>query len=225
MEADLALFFDNFRFTIYPESSTPSGRLRRSGQIPTLPFLSLYWVFNKTQFYRKNGTQLQNNRWLKLAKLTPWDVLNELYLQHFCVSSGLIIKLCRLIMGLMIGKHILKMSDRQVVGHFHESPYFQYFCGMDSFMSGVKVQVIHPSLLSKRRLRLGKTYFEHFETEVVLVLVKFGLVDGKTVMSDATVVPSDIEYPNDVKLMNEDDRWKSAAYFRLKLQNREKFLF
>ncbi len=92
-------------------------------------------------------------------------------------------------------------------------------------MSGVKVQVIHPSLLSKRRLRLGKTYFEHFETEVVLVLVKFGLVDGKTVMSDATVVPSDIEYPNDVKLMNEDDRWKSAAYFRLKLQNREKFLF
>jgi hypothetical protein len=59
MEADLAHFFDNFRFTICPESSTPSGRLRRSGLIVTLPFLSLYWVFIKTQFYRKNGTRLR----------------------------------------------------------------------------------------------------------------------------------------------------------------------
>ena len=156
------------------------------------------------------------NRWIVFGEIVPWDELNALYLSHFSRVGGLLLKPCRLILGLMIGKHILKMSDRQIVGHFHENPYFQYFCGRDTFMTAAHGRVIHPSLLTKRRSRLGKDYFAKFDREVLLVLVKSGLVDGKTVAIDATVVGSHIEYPNDVKLMNMARSWLCKTILKVK---------
>jgi len=85
---------------------------------------------------------------------------------------------CRLILGLMLGQMFLKLSDREIVDYFHENPYFQYFCGQDTFVVKTKTGIIHPSLLSKRRKRLGKAYVQKFEKELLVVLKRKGLVLG-----------------------------------------------
>ena len=135
----------------------------------------------------------ENNRWIKMADLVPWDVMAVIYAQYFDSKKLGLVKKNRLILGLLIGQVLLNMSDREIVAYFHENPYFQYFCGYDHFVPKMgNKTVIHNSLLSKRRKRLGKEYVQAFEREVLAVLKKSELVTGEQLMLDATVVPSNI---------------------------------
>ena len=143
-----------------------------------------------------------NNRWIKLAKLVPWEEMDVIYRKHFDTKKLSVIKNCRLIMGLILGQMFLELSDREIVDYFHENPYFQYFCGKDTFVAKLESKIIHPSLLSKRRRRLGSSYTQKFEREMVIALKKKGLIKGKKLILDATVFPANITHPNDVKLLN-----------------------
>ena len=69
----------------------------------------------------------QNNRWIKLAKLVPWVKLDTIYRRYFDDKKSTVIKPCRLILGLMLGQMLLKLTDRSIIEYFHENPYFQYF--------------------------------------------------------------------------------------------------
>ena len=105
-------------------------------------------------------------------------------------------------MGLILGQMFLELSDREIVDYFHENPYFQYFCGKDTFVAKLDSKIIHPSLLSKRRRRLGASYTQQFEREMVIALKKKGQIKGKKLILDATVFSANITHPNDVKLLN-----------------------
>ena len=144
----------------------------------------------------------KNNRWIKLSRLVPWRELDEIYRRHFAEGKQSVIKSSRLILGLMLGQMLLEQGDRAIVEYFHENPYFQYFCGQDTFVVKTNKSIIHHSLLSKRRKRLGKGYVLQFEREVLEVLKQKGLIKGKKLILDATVFPANITYPNDVKLLN-----------------------
>ena len=144
----------------------------------------------------------ETNKWLKLARMVPWAELDTLYRTYFDPKNRSTTKGCRLILGLFLGQMLMEMSDRKIVEHFHENPYFQYFCGLDSFAIKGKRTVVHPSLLSKRRRRLGPTYMVEFEHKILFHLHKKGLVKGDKLLLDATVFPANITYPNDVKLLN-----------------------
>jgi len=143
-----------------------------------------------------------HNRWIKLADLVPWDEMDVIYRKHFNKSKQTVIKNSRLILGLMLGQMLLELSDRPILDYFHENPYFQYFCGHTSFVIKTDRAIIHHSLLSKRRKRLGKSYVAEFEREVLDVLKGKGLIKGQKLILDATVFPANITYPNDVKLLN-----------------------
>jgi hypothetical protein len=69
------------------------------------------------------------NRWVKMAEMLPWEELEMAYRKYFDCSKQSVIKKGRLITGLLVGQMIVEMSDREIVGYFHENPYFQYFCG------------------------------------------------------------------------------------------------
>ena len=144
----------------------------------------------------------QDNRWIKLAELVPWEQMDAIYRRHFDEGKQAVIKSSRLIVGLLLGQMLLELSDRDVVEYFHENPYFQYFCGQETFVVKVDKAIIHHSLLSKRRKRLGKAYVARFEREILEVLKQKGLIKGKKLILDATVFPANITYPNDVKLLN-----------------------
>ena len=158
----------------------------------------------------------EDNFWIKLSELMPWEMLKILYEQHFKPRRRNGAKDYRLMVGLLVGKTIQAKSDRKILSYFYENPYFQYFCGMDSFITRKTKKVIHASSLSKWRSRLGKEYFEAFEVEVQKILVKHRLIDPKVIMLDATVFESNIEYPNDVKLMNTLREWCCEKILEIK---------
>jgi hypothetical protein len=147
----------------------------------------------------------EDNKWITLSKLVPWRKLDSRYRTYFNRTTN--IKDSRLLLGILIGKHYMNLSDRGIIEYFHENPYFQYFCGFSSFVSGKESQIMHHSLLSKRRKRLGKKYFAQFEQEILQVLKENNLIKHDTLMLDATVEPANITYPNDVKLMNVAREW------------------
>lgn len=166
----------------------------------------------------------EKNRWIQMANLVPWDEVESIYRSYFDLTKQSVLKNGRLILGLMIGQMILEMSDREIVEHFHENPYFQYFCGQSSFVVRLEKRVIHPSLLSKRRKRLGVAYMKQFEAEILGALLKKGIIKGKTLKLDATVFESKISYPTDVKLLNTVREWccKKILFVKNKLDPSQK---
>ena len=149
------------------------------------------------------GGQLDtNNQWIRLRELVPWSALSEIHDRYFCVQRVGKKKANQLIIGLLIGKTVRGLSDVGILEYFYENPYFQYFCGLENFVTPKMKKVVDPSLLSKRRKKLGSKCFEEFEKEIQKLLIKYKLIKADTLMLDATVFPSNIEYPNDVKLMN-----------------------
>lgn len=143
----------------------------------------------------------EDNRWIRLSNLVPWDNLVALHDSYFDDKRMGVVKSGRLMIGLLIGKVKLKLSDEEILNYFYENPYFQYFCGYDNFITK-ESKIMDSSLLTKRRNKLGEEYFLKFEEEILGILKEHKLIKGKELLLDATVVESKIEYPNDVKLLN-----------------------
>jgi hypothetical protein len=69
----------------------------------------------------------ENNRWVKLSECIPWDELAEGYYQDLVNTHGRPTKDARLVIGAVIIKHKLCLSDRETVAQIQENPYLQYF--------------------------------------------------------------------------------------------------
>jgi len=146
----------------------------------------------------------RENEWCKVAEIVPWERLEGMYRKYFSEKEGRVAKDARLVLGMIIVKHRKRLSDRDVVQEVSENIYVQYLCG---FTHCTSKHVIHASTLSKIRGKVGAKFFEGFEGEVVEELRKAGLVNGKTLMIDATVVPADITYPTDMKVVEQARVW------------------
>ena len=74
-----------------------------------------------------------NNRWVKLGECIPWDALAEGYYQGLADTQGRPTKDARLVIGAVIIKHKLCLSDRETVAQIQENPYLQYFVGLPGY--------------------------------------------------------------------------------------------
>ena len=149
------------------------------------------------------GILNQDNRWLKLAALIPWDEIEDEYAKHFS-DIGRPALDGRLVTGALCIKHKKKISDEEVQEEIQESPYLQAFCGLDNFTTDA---LFNRSSLSKLRKRLGEEYFKKLEKGVLKILRKHHLINIWGVMVDATVFPSSIRFPTDIWLLNEVRMW------------------
>jgi hypothetical protein len=156
------------------------------------------------ELFPLGGGLRADNRWMKLSELIPWGELEELYRGYFSQWRGRPAKDSRLMCGLLIVKHIDRESDEGVVEKFLESPYVQWFCGYERF---VTEDVIDPSLLSKTRKRLGAQFFKEFEEKLIGVLLERKILKAGDHLLDATVIPANIEFPTDTKLLNRSREW------------------
>ena len=75
----------------------------------------------------------ENNRWVKLSECIPWDELAEGYTQGLAETQGRPTKDARLVIGAVIIKHKLCLSDRETVAQIQENPYLQYFVGLPGY--------------------------------------------------------------------------------------------
>lgn len=164
------------------------------------------------------------NRWVLLGKHLPWDKLVQIYVKHFSDIGSVSIN-PRIVIGSLIIKHKLNLSDEETVQIIEENPYMQYFLGFDEFSPEAPFS---PSLFVEWRKKLGNDTFNDF-TDVLLRICcpkkinspSTGTVEqndssvstlpnkGKLKL-DATVADQYITYPNDLGLLN-DAREKTEA--------------
>ena len=145
----------------------------------------------------------EKNRWIKISGLIPWESLEMMYAETFS-TRGRPGKDSRLVLGLLILRHINSFTDEEVIMQLTENPYLQYFCGFEEYKSD---SMIDRSTLSRVRERLGEKGFNNLETAVMKELISRRIIKGKKLLIDATVVPSDITYPTDIKIVNTVREW------------------
>jgi len=145
----------------------------------------------------------ENNRWLKIAELIPWKKLENKYQSYFS-NKGRPALDGRLVVGLLLLKHMTGASDRDVVQTLRENPYWQSFCGFDNFITE---PLLEASSLTKLRKRLGVKYVKELEGLPYKTLIDKKIIKGKGMLADGTVFPEDIKYPTDVGLLNEVRKW------------------
>jgi len=156
------------------------------------------------------GGQLDpDNRWLRIERLIPWEEIESRYSKYFS-DRGRPGSDCRLVIGLLLLKHMTVLSDDGIVALVTENPYMQVFCGFDQFVTKGKTKkklILDPSTLSNARKRLGKKYFAELESETQQILIERRIIKGKGMLVDATVFPEYIRYPTDTGLLNEAREW------------------
>lgn len=172
----------------------------------------------------------KNNRWVKLSECIPWDELADSYYETLSVKQGRPAKDARLVIGAVIIKHKLCLSDEETVDQIQENPYLQYFVGLPGYQTEAPFV---PSLFVEIRKRMGQAMFDAFHGEIIKAVEtkraaqKSNKADeegddkndpppvekshlpedqsrnkGKLIV-DATVADQAIRYPTDLSLLNE----------------------
>lgn len=110
------------------------------------------------------------NRWVKLADLIPWDDLARAYHKSLLSpSQGRPAKDARMVIGAVIIKHKLCLSDEETVRQIQENPYLQFFVGLSRYQTEPPFA---PSLFVEIRKRMGQTVFEGFHEAIVGAIAK-----------------------------------------------------
>ena len=86
-------------------------------------------------FYLPFGGQLsEDNRWVILSKKIPQNKIESDYAKQFSSSNmGAPAKPFRMALGSLIIKEKFQLSDEETVEHIKETPYLQYFIGMEGY--------------------------------------------------------------------------------------------
>jgi len=108
----------------------------------------------------------------------------------------------RLVAGLFILKHMHNLSDEALCARWLENPYYQYFCGEQSFCHKLSFD---RSSLTRWRQRLGEEQVVALIQESLSVAHKTGAIatkDLERVAVDTTVQPKAIAHPTDARLMH-----------------------
>ena len=167
-----------------------------------------------------------DNRWVKLAKLIPWDLVEEEYQKNFTTNRGGKAYSARFALGTLLVKETLDLSDRATVEMIREHPYIQYFLGMTEYNYDISLDA---SLLTHFRKRFPADVIQKVNAFIVDHQLESknedsddddDSIDGGdeadeseiatvaesnkgTLILDATCVPADIQYPTDVRLLHE----------------------
>jgi len=113
----------------------------------------------------------------------------------YCSDNGRPAKPIRLMVGLLILKHLRNISDESVVEQWSENVYYQYFCGENIFLP---LEPCEASELVHFRHRIG-------ESGIELILKESIRINGNdsndsTASIDTTVQEKNITFPTDSKL-------------------------
>ena len=154
------------------------------------------------------GKLNKNNRWIKLSEIIPWDEIEIKYAKKF-KKKGNPAKNIRIALGSLIIQQTLNCSDRELVNQVTENPYLQFFIGLKEFQEKAPFSA---SVLVDFRKRFSSEFLSEINE---LIIESESTKDDDndepnddsnnrgTIIMDATCVPSDISYPQDLNLLNE----------------------
>lgn len=130
-----------------------------------------------------------------LAGKIDWQVFENAFRHHYREDFGRPAKPIRLMVALLMLKHIRNLSDESVVEQWAENAYYQYFCGEQVFTPAAPCEA---SELVHFRNRIGPAGVELILAESIRVNGKDGKEDKGSI--DTTVQEKNITYPTDSKL-------------------------
>lgn len=148
-----------------------------------------------TLFFGFESTLSQRHPLYVLANQINWAVFETTFSELYCLDNGRPAKPIRLMVGLLMLKHIRNLSDESVVEQWAENIYYQYFCGATNFICGLPCNA---SELVHFRHRIGEEGVELILKESIRVNGKDS--DDEHVSIDTTVQEKNITFPTDAKL-------------------------
>jgi IS5 family transposase len=163
--------------------------------------LAIYFMLTKPKptsqlgFYSTFEEQLSRSHPLYiLANQINWNIFEEAFAKLYS-EEGRPAKPIRLMVSLIILKHIRNISDESVVEQWTENCYYQYFSGEKVFACGAPCEA---SELVHFRNRIGAEGIELIFKESIRINGKDGQQQEAT--TDTTVQEKNITYPTDNKL-------------------------
>jgi len=184
-------------------------------------------------FYLPFGGKLDpDNRWVTLAKIVPWHLVEEDYRANFADSGmGAPAKESRIALGALIIKERLGVTDEETVAQIRENPFLQYFLGLREYL---RKDLFDPSMMVHFRKRIRPETLEKINLAIISrarsqagpsqdppasppdetppsnnegpgmapTANPESAPNGKLII-DATCTPADITYPTDLKLLND----------------------
>ena len=106
----------------------------------------------------------ENNRWVILSKLIPWDEFETEYASLFDDKIGAPAKSFRLALGSLLIQQILNITDRETVAQIKENPYLQYFLGLNSYEYKTP---FNSSMLVYFRKRINRELIDKINRQIV----------------------------------------------------------
>lgn len=170
-----------------------------------------------------------NNRWVKLAGMIPWEDFEDEYAKNFKkTNKGEMAYNVRVALGTLIIKERLGLSDEETVNQIAENPYLQYFLGFEEYklekpfnpsqlthfrkrFSADMLQRVNEAIISKDNNKEDDNDDENGNNKVAEDRPESKNENTKentkentgTLMLDATCTPADIQFPTDVRLLND----------------------
>jgi IS5 family transposase len=166
-------------------------------------------------FYLPFGGHLDaKNRWVRYAAIVPWKRIETAYAKLFSEDGmGAPAKSARIALGAILIKEKLDITDEETREQIRENPYLQYFIGFEGYRTEAPFDA---SMMVHFRKRFGVEELRMINEWIHEETVKKEKDDGKDgtrgaagsenkgkLIIDATCVPQDIQYPTDVRLLNE----------------------
>lgn len=183
--------------------------------------------FNQPMGMKMNS----NNRWVKKAEIIPWDIIEGKYAELFPSKTGMPAKPLRMALGSLLIQKQYGYSDEELVEQLRENPYYQYFIGMPGyedkypFVPSLLVEFrkrLSEEILSEvNEIIISSAMSEKDDSDddnnsnnsdggssdnkesEALSENKTEVPNSGTLILDATCAPQNIEYPQDVNLLNE----------------------
>ena len=158
------------------------------------------------------GTRIfAENRWVKLAKIIPWDLVDRKYAENFEGSNtGNPSIESRIAFGAIIIKQDLGLSDEDTVLMIQENPHCQYFLGMSEFTEQAPFD-------SSKMVAFRKRFSPQAMAEINEAIISSDRKspppaaggddrteeNSGTMILDATCTPADIHFPTDAGILND----------------------
>jgi hypothetical protein len=99
-----------------------------------------------------------DNRWVQLAANIPWDDIVKVYTREMKnTRTGASNINPRVVIGALMVKHLLNLSDRDTILAIQENIYIQHFLGFDNIIYDAP---FNPSLFVEIRKRMGLAELE-----------------------------------------------------------------
>ena len=143
---------------------------------------------------------------MKLSESIDWSYFEEEFGRALSPAGGRPPIPTRLLVGLHYLKGLYDESDESVVSKWIENPYWQYFCGEETFQHALPC---HPTSLVKWRKQVGPDGVEKLLKEVLQVALEqraLKPIEIKRVNVDTTVQEKAIAFPTDARLYDKARR-------------------